>query len=190
MLTFSTPHVLKSIFYLSEQKYVSRANFCKELQLGEGAVKTLISHLKEIGLIDTIKAGTFLTKKGQKLANQFNTAIHSQCRLKNCNTTNGKYNYALLIKKEFVSDIGNGMQQRDYAILYGATDSLTLIFNSKEFVFAGDKMKCFTNETDVRDYLIEKLNPEKGDIVIITSSNDKFVTEISGINTALWTLNN
>ena len=190
MLTFSTPHVLKSIFYLSNQKYVSRANFCKELQLGEGAIKTLISHLKEMGLADTIKSGTFLTKKGQKLAREFNIAIASQCEIKNCKTTNGKYNYAILIKKEFVSDLGNGMQQRDYAILYGATDSLTLIYSKNEFVFAGDKMKCFRNELKVQDYLIEKLNPEKGDVVIITSSDDKFVAEISAINTALWTLNN
>lgn len=190
ILTFSAPHVLKSIFYLANQKYVSRANFCKEIQLGEGAVKTLVSHLKEYGLVDTIKSGTFLTKKGQKLASQFRCAIPSQSILKKCKTTKGKYNYAILIQKDFVTDLGNGMQQRDYAILYGASDSLTLIYDKKEFVFAGDKMKCFANEPDIQDQLIDKLTPKKGDIIIITSSDDKFVAEISAINTALWTLYN
>lgn len=187
-LTFSTPHVLKSILLLSSQKYVSRSSFSKELKIGEGASKTLIKHLKESGLVETIKAGTNLTEKGKKVANQFFTAIPNQTHLKKCDTTRGKYNYAILIKKKFVQNLGNGMEQRDYAILYGASDSLTLIFEKKKFLFAGDKMQCFSKETDVKNYLMEKLNPEEGDVVIITSSDDKFVAEISAINTVLGTL--
>ena len=80
------------------------------------------------------------------------------------------------------------MDQRDYAILYGASDSLTLIFEKKKFLFAGGKMQCFSKEIDVKNYLIEKLDPEEGDVVIITSSDDKFVAEISAINTVLGTL--
>ena len=190
MLTFSAPHILKAIFCFKNQKYVSRATFCKEIHLGEGAVKTLISHLKEYGIASSIKSGTFLTKKGIKLAEEFYNALPFQGILKKCDTTNGKYNYAILIKKDYISKIGNGMQQRDYAILYGATDSLTLIFENKEFVFSGDRRVCFAEEQETKNYLIDMLRPENEDIVIITSSDDKFVTEISAINTALWTLRN
>ena len=189
-LSFSMPHILKSIFHLSNQKYVSRSNFCNEIQLGEGAVKTLIGHMKEEGLVDTIKAGTFLTKKGQKTAARFYDAIPAQGFLKKCNTTKGKFNYVIRIKKEFTSNLGNGMQQRDYAILYGASDSLTLYYNEKEFFFIGDKMKCFDKEEEIRADIINRLNPKNGDVIIITSSDDKFVAEISAINTAIWTLNN
>ncbi len=188
ILTFSAPHVLKSIFCFANQKYVSRATFCKEIHLGEGAVKTLISHLKEYGLVDSIRAGTFLTKKGIKFANQFYNVMPSQGLIKKCGITNGKFNYAILLKKEFGASIENGMQQRDYAILYGASDSLTLIFKNKEFVFSGDKISCFTDELETKDNLIKLLSPEEGDIVIITSSDDKFVAEIAAINTILWTL--
>lgn len=187
-LTFSTPHVLKSIFLLSSQKYISRSSISQELKIGEGAAKTLIKHLKEFGLVDTIKSGTNLTEKGKKFANQILNAIPNQTSLKKCDTTRGKYNYAILIKKKFVQNLGNGMEQRDYAILYGASDSLTLIFEKKKFLFAGDKMQCFSKELDIKNYLIEKLNPEEGDVVIITSSDDKFVAEIAAINTALGTL--
>ena len=55
LLTFSAPHVLKSILCFANQKYISRASFCKELQMGEGAVRTFISHLKEYGFVDCIK---------------------------------------------------------------------------------------------------------------------------------------
>jgi len=187
ILTFSAPHVLKSIFCFANQKYVSRATFCKEIHLGEGAVKTLISHLKEYGIIDSIKSGSFLTKKGINFANQFYKVMPTQGHIK-CGITKGKYDYAILLKRDFVSKIGNGMQQRDYAILYGANDSLTLIFKNNEFIFSGDSISCFTDELETKDNLIKLLNPEEEDIVIITSSDDKFIAEIAAINTILWTL--
>ena len=190
VLTFSAPHVLKSIFCFTNQKYVSRATFCKEIHLGEGAVKTLISHLKEYGIVSSIKSGTFLTKKGIKFAVEFCNALPSQGFLKKCDITKGKYNYAILLKGDYISKIGNGMQQRDYAILYGASDSLTLIFKNNEFVFSGDSRVCFREEYETKNSLIDILKPENNDMVVITSSDDKFVAEISAINTALWTLRN
>ncbi len=187
-LTFSMPHVLKSILHLSNQKYVSRASFCQELKIGEGAVRTLISHLKEQGIVDSIKAGTFLTHKGKKFAAKFSAIMPTRTFLKKCCLTNGKHNCAILLKGEYIDDVGNGMQQRDFAILYGASDSLTLIFRDGEFVFSGDQMICFEDELEIRDNLVESLKPENEDIVIITSSDDKFVAEISAINTAIGTL--
>ena len=80
------------------------------------------------------------------------------------------------------------MQQRDFAILYGASDSLTLIFRAMEFVFSGDQVRYFEDESEIRDELIESLKPENEDIVIITSSDAKFVAEISAINTVIGTL--
>ena len=187
-LTFSTPHVLKSILYLSNQKYVSRARFCQELKIGEGAVRTLISHLKEQGLVDSIRAGTFLTDKGKRFARKFCTVMPTQTFLTKCCLTNGKHNCAILLKGKHADGIGNGMLQRDFAILYGASDSLTLIFRDGEFVFSGDHMRCFEDESEIRDDLIESLKPESDDVVIITSSDDKFVAEISAINTIIGTL--
>jgi len=61
LLTFSIPHVLKALQMLSRDQFVSRATFGKEIHLGEGAVKTLIAHLKEAKMIDTGKSGSFLT---------------------------------------------------------------------------------------------------------------------------------
>jgi hypothetical protein len=163
--------------------------------MGEGAVRTLISHLKEYGLVDSIKAGTFLTNKGKKFADKFYTMMPSQTflkkcclTLKKCCLTNGKHNCAILLKSEHIDDIGNGMQQRDFAILYGASDSLTLIFREGEFVFSGDQVRCFEDESKIKDELIESLNPKNEDIIIITSSDDKFVAEISAINTVIGTL--
>ena len=80
---------------------------------------------------------------------------------------------AILLKGTHIDEIGNGMQQRDYAILYGASDSLTLIYRKREFVFSGDKVACFPGEQEINNDLIQSLEPEEEDIVIITSSDEK-----------------
>ena len=64
---------------------------------------------------------------------------------------------------------------------------MTLIF-SGGFVFSGDQVRCFEDELEIRDEFIESLKPENKDIVIITSSDDKFVAEIFAINTVMGTL--
>lgn len=186
VLTFSAPHVFKALQILSKQTYVSRATFCDELHLGEGSVKTLISHLKNSGLVKSIRAGTFLTPKGKKFVKKFQSVIPAKCFIKSCYIARGKYNYAMLLRN-YGNVIGNGMDQRDYAILYGAIGATTLIFKNNEFVFSKEDIDCLSNDPDTKTTLIEKLSPVNNDVIIIASSNDQFVAEISAINSALWT---
>jgi len=66
--TFDIPYIFKTLQLLSKEKFVSRATFGKEIHLGEGTVKTLISHLKEAKIIEITKSGSFLTDKGEKIS--------------------------------------------------------------------------------------------------------------------------
>lgn len=187
VLTFSMPHVFKALQMLSEDKFVSRAMFGREIQLGEGAVKTLISHLKEEQMVDSTKSGTFLTEKGQRFINQIKKVLHKECTLKKTKTLTGKFNHAVLLKK-YAKSIKTGLEQRDYAILYGSSGCTTVLFKNNHFVFPGDEKDCFENEPNVRTTLVKELKPENEDVVIISSSDDPFIAEISAKNSALWTL--
>lgn len=188
VLTFSSPHVFKALLSLSDQKYVSRQKFCKELHIGEGAVRTLIQHLKDSGLADSIRAGTYLTPRGQRFASRLFDSIPNQCKIKQCNIAREKYNHAILLRG-FASMIGNGMQQRDYAILYGAKGATTLAFENGRFVFPGEAKDCLANDRYTKNLLMEKLKPKENDLIIIASSDsDPFISEISAINSVLWTL--
>ena len=187
VLTFSIPHVLKSLQLLTEEKFVSRATFGKEIHLGEGAVKTLILHLKEAGMIDTTKSGTFLTEKGHKLINQIQSVISKECKIKKCSILQGKYNHAVLLKN-YSNIVKTGLEQRDYAILYGSSGCTTMICKNKKLVFPGDEKECFIKDIKTGTYILENLCPNEGDVIIISSSNDPFVAEISAKNSALWTL--
>jgi len=187
VLTFSTPHVFKALQMLSKQKYVSRILFCNELHIGEGAVRTLISHLKQDGIVDSIRAGTFLTPKGKRFAKKFSDTITSQCTIESCNIAREKYNHAFLVKNH-AGIICNGMDQRDFAILYGAKSATTLLFENDQFIFPNESKDALADDVSTKKILLEKLLPEENDTVIITSSDDPFVAEISGINSVLCTL--
>jgi hypothetical protein len=62
------------------------------------------------------------------------------------------------------------------------------LFKENKFVFPGDYRDCFRKDKKTKNYIVENLSPEEGDVVIISSSNDPFVAEISAKNSALWTL--
>lgn len=187
VLTFSTPHVFKALHILSKQKYSSRSTFCKELQIGEGAVRTMIMHLKNSGLVDSIRAGTFLTAKGKKFSKKIFEVVAAQCKIESCNVAREKFNHAILLR-DYASMIGNGMDQRDYAIFYGAKGATTLAFENKQFVFPGENHDCLSDDLKTKEVLMKNLNPNENDLVIIGSSDDSFVAEISAINSVLWTL--
>lgn len=187
MLSFSMPHVFKAMNILHNEKYVSRATLGKELHLGEGSVKTLIKHLKESGIISTIKSGTFLTAKGRNITKKFQESIPSCHLLKDCKMTNSRYSNAILLR-DFSNHLENGLEQRDYAIFYGAKEVFTFVFKNGSFVFPKEDIDGFSNDKKTQDIMIEKLNPQENDVVIITSSNDKVEAELSGINSALCTI--
>jgi len=187
ILTFSTPHVFKALQILSKQKYASRISFCNELHIGEGAVRTLISHLKQDGIVDSIRSGTFLTPKGKKFAKKFSDTITAQCTIESCNIAREKYNHAFLVKNH-AGIICNGMDQRDFSILYGAKSATTLLFENNQFVFPNESTDALADDSKTKEILMKKLIPEENDTVIITSSDDPFVAEISAINSVLCTL--
>ena len=187
ILTFSIPHVFKALQMLSNEKFVSRSKFREEIHLGEGAVKTLISHLKENRLVNSTRSGTYLTEEGTKLVKQIQKIIPVECKVKRSNLIQGRYNHAILLKK-YSKSINTGLEQRDFAILYGSKGCITVLFKKNRFVFPGDEKECFEKDDHTKNTLLENMAPEDGDVVIISSSDDPFVSEISAKNAALWTL--
>ncbi|MHA7733853.1 DUF4443 domain-containing protein [Nitrosopumilus sp. S6] len=187
MLTFSIPHVFKALQLLSEEKFVSRATLGKEVHLGEGAVKTLISHLKEAKMIDSTRSGNFLTEKGRKFTSQLQMIMPKECKIEKNSLTQSKNNHAIILKK-YSSAIRTGLEQRDYAIMYGSSGCTTLVFKNNRFVFPGEDKDCLIKDKKTKQTLMNKLTPSEDDIIIISSSDDSFVAEISAKNSALWTI--
>ena len=187
ILTFSVPHVFKALQMLHETDYVSRASFCQGLHMGEGAVKTMIMHLKEESMVDSTKSGTFLTSRGKTFIKNILEIVFAECDIKKCQIAQGKFNHAVILKN-YAFATRTGMEQRDYTILYGASGATTLIYRDDRFVFPNENVDCLLGDKRTKEALLTKLHPKKGDMIIIASANDAFVAEIAAKNSALWTL--
>ena len=155
--------------------------------MGEGAVKTLILHLKEEGLANSLRSGTFLTKKGKKFAGGLFKIISGECDIPKCSISQGKHNHAILLRN-LAKEIKTGIEQRDASILYGATGAITILYHKNKFVFPKEEVDCLRNDEKIRSILLNHLNPCEDDVIIITTASEQFIAEISAINSALFTL--
>ena len=172
---------------MKKDQYVSRASFCKYLHLGEGAVKTLILHLKQVGLVDSTKSGTYLTPKGDTFVTKILDEIPIECTITKNKILKSNHNHVILLRN-YAGAIKTGMEQRDYAILYGATGVITLIYSNGKFVFPNEGKEFFTDEIELKQEIIKKLEPQEKDVIIISTADDEFVAEVSAKNSALCTI--
>jgi len=185
---FIEAHLVKALKIVDSEGPVGRVRLSKILGLGEGAVRTLVKHLKNEGLIKISRTGIILTDSGKKLSSFLNSRISSETEVPQSSLTVGPFNIAVLVKK--VADaIKYGLEQRDAAIKVGASGATTLIFSHGGLVMPGAEGEdVFKNIPAIRDVLISKLKPREGDVVIIGSGNDRLTAELGAIAAALETL--
>ena len=185
---FIEAHLVKALKIVDSEGPVGRVRLSKILGLGEGAVRTLVKHLKNEGLIKISRTGIILTDSGKKLSSFLNSRISSETEVPQSSLTVGPFNIAVLVKN--VADaIKYGLEQRDAAIKVGASGATTLIFSHGSLVMPGAEGEdVFKNIPAIRDVLISKLKPREGDVVIIGSGNDRLTAELGAIAAALETL--
>ncbi|AFU57611.1 hypothetical protein Ngar_c06680 [Candidatus Nitrososphaera gargensis Ga9.2] len=192
VLSFDMVHIFKALQLMENEGHISRALLTKELGLGEGAIKTLVKHLKMQNLIETSKSGTRMTQKGRAICSALVSAVPAETRLPKCSVALGKYNHAVLLKNLSFA-VKSGIEQRDAAVKMGAIGATTLSFKDSKFVMPMDSSgyDSLEKEPNIRKLLVEKLKPEEEDIVIIGSANDSSRTaELAAKNAALVTLVN
>ena len=189
VLSFSEVHVFKALQLMKDNERTSRVLLCQELGLGEGAIKTLIKHLKMNGIIETSNGGTKMTTKGKGICMELTSSIPAETSLPRCSVALGKFNHAVLLKTLGFS-IKSGIEQRDAAIRMNAIGATTLLFKDNKLVMPTNPNKdSLKAEPDIRKLLIERLNPAEDDVIIIGSADGGHRTaELAAKNAALMTL--
>ena len=105
-------HVLKALQLIETRGHISRNLLCKELNLGEGSIKTLVKHLKIQNIIETSNAGTRLSSEHKKYFAKLLSCIPAECTIPVCSIAIGKFNYAVLLRLQRFT-IKSGIEQRD-----------------------------------------------------------------------------
>lgn len=185
--TFSLFHVLRAIELISE-KPTGRNKLAKNLNVGEGAVRTIIDRLKEANLITVSKAGCALTKNGLRLWREYKSVFEKKVEVGKNELTLADYNFAVLVK-DCGLKVKSGVEQRDAAVMAGAKGATTIILRKGRLVIPSVSDNVAEDFPKAANQIIQLLQPKENDVVIIASSNTLEKAEYSTL-AAAWTLLN
>ncbi len=183
--SFSVVHVIKALELMAVKGPIGRGKLSGELNIGEGATRTLINRLKNAELITASKPGCSLTKKGGEIWSELHAVFPRKTALKKSKLTVAAYNVAMLVKGHG-QKVGSGMAQRDAAMMVGAKGATTLVFKNRKLVLPGVSEDIAADFPAAYNQMAE-LKPEENDAVVIGSADTPRKAE-EGALAATWSL--
>jgi predicted transcriptional regulator len=182
--SFSVFHLLLALELIGE-KSIGRGRLAEELNVGEGAARTLVGRLKDAGLIMTSKTGCSLTDNGAKLWKEYG-AMLKKIEIQGNELAFGDHNFAILIRNHG-HKVKSGMEQRDAAVMAGARGATTMLFRKGRLVFPSTNSDVTKNFPEASDQIFKLLKLEENDVIIIVGSDSVRKAEYAAL-AAAWTL--
>jgi len=178
--------VIKALETIGAREGVGRTKLSEILGLGGGAIRTLVRHLRNEGLIEVSKSGIVLSNSGEKVFLNLRSRISKEIEIPKSPLTVGPFNVAVLIRNA-ASSVKYGVEQRDAAIKVGALGATTLVFSRNKLTIPGVSEGIFKKIQPIHDTLISKLKPRENDVIIVGSADEKRAAEF-GAKTAAFEL--
>jgi predicted transcriptional regulator len=183
--TFSMFHIFYTLELLA-QKPIGRNRLAEKLNVGEGAIRTIISRLREAGLIVTSREGCTLTGKGLSVWKNLVEVYPKRVEIGKTALTTSKYNYAFLVKNK-AHKIKSGIDQRDAAIMGGARRALVIVCRNGRLMIESVSNSIEDEFPEAANEILEKLNPGDNDVIIIAGADDPLKSK-RGAFAASWVL--
>jgi len=184
--SFTIVHLLLAI-ELVARKEVGRGKLGENLGVGEGVIRTILSRLRDAGLVGVSKAGCSLTDSGLRLWKEYASVLR-KIPIGQNELALAKSNFAVLVKN-CGEAVGSGMEQRDAAVMAGAKSATTIRVKKERLVIPSvseDVAKDFPNAAN---QLISLLRPRENDAIVIAGSDSPRKAE-HGALAAAWSLLN
>ena len=183
--TFSMFHIFYALELMAE-KPIGRNKLAEKLNVGEGAIRTIISRLKDADLIVTAKEGCSLTEKGQKTWCKFRELFPAMAEIEQTELTHSKYNFAFLVKN-CGQKIKSGIEQRDAAIMGGAKRAIAIVSRGGHLVIDSVSNSIEAEYPDAAKKILKDIKPEDNDVIMIAGADDA-VRAKRGAFAAAWVL--
>jgi predicted transcriptional regulator len=183
--TFSMFHIFYALELLAK-KPIGRNKLAEKLNVGEGAIRTIISRLRGAGLIVTSKEGCILTDKGLSIWKSFVEVYPKRAEIGKTALTTSKYNYAFLVKDK-AHKVKSGIDQRDAAIMGGARRALVIVSKNGRLMIESVSNSIEDEFPEAASEILEKLNPEDNDVIIIAGADNPLKAK-RGAFAASWVL--
>jgi predicted transcriptional regulator len=183
--TFTVFHVFYALELMSQEP-IGRNKLAKKLNVGDGAVRTIISRLREANLIDTSKEGCSLTKKGVEVWGQFEQVFPKRIEIAKTELNQSENNFAFLVKNSG-QKVQSGIDQRDAAIIAGARKALVIVFKDGHLRIESVS-NCIEKEyPNAAKQILQELNPADNDVIIVAGA-DSALKAKRGAFAASWSL--
>jgi len=184
--SFSIVHVLKALELIAEEGPIGRGKLSTSLGTGEGSTRTLLSRLKDAGLITISKPGCSLTKKGERVWRQYRLVFPQKVRLGKSELTLDSCGVAVLVK-DAMDRVRAGLEQRDAAVMAGALGATTLVFVGKRLIVPSISQDVAKDFPTAFNQIIKRMSLVEKDVVVIASAQTWGRAEYGAI-AAAWTL--
>ncbi len=185
----STTFTIFHVFYALEliaQNPLGRNKLAEKLNVGDGAVRTIISRLREAGLIETSKEGCNLTKKGLEIWRQFEEIFPKRVKIVKSELAESEFNFAFLVKNSG-QKVESGIDQRDAAIIAGARKALVIVLKNGHLCIESVSDCMEKQYPIVARLILEELMPQDNDVIIIAGA-DSMLKAKRGAFAASWSL--
>ncbi len=183
--TFTIFHVFYALELLS-QKPLGRNKLAEKLNVGDGAVRTIINRLREAALIETSKEGCNLTKKGMDIWQQFQEIFPKRVEIPKSELAGSEFNFAFLVKKSG-QKVESGIDQRDAAIIAGARKALVIVFKNGHLCIESVSDCIEKQYPKAANLILKELMPQEDDVIIISGA-DSCLKAKRGAFAASWSL--
>jgi predicted transcriptional regulator len=183
--TFSMVHIFFALELMAETP-IGRSKLAERLNVGEGAIRTIISRLKDAGLIVTSKEGCTLTDKGFSAWKKFIEVFPKRIEIEKTLLTTSKYNYAFLVKNRG-HRVKSGIDQRDAAIMGGARRAVVIVSKQGHLIIESVSNNIEKDFPEASKEILKDLKPEDNDVIIIAGADNPLKAK-RGAFAASWVL--
>lgn len=183
--TFSMFHIFYALELMAE-KPIGRTKLAEKLNVGDGAIRTIVSRLKDAGLIVTAKEGCNLTDKGLSVWKNFAEVFPKRVVIEKTPLTTSEYNYAFLVKNRG-HKVKSGIDQRDAAIMGGARRAVAIVSKNGHLVIESVSNSIEKDFPEAANKILKNLKPEDNDVIIIAGADDPIKAK-RGAFAASWVL--
>ncbi|MGE5187820.1 MAG: DUF4443 domain-containing protein [Betaproteobacteria bacterium] len=185
----STSFTIFHIFYaleLMSEKPLGRNKLAEQLNVGDGAVRTIISRLREAELINASKEGCNLTQKGCEVWRQFEEMFPKRVNLPKSELIGSDFNHAFLVKNRG-EKVESGIDQRDAAIIAGARKALVVVYQKGHLRIEGVSSSLEKEYPKAANQILTTLDPQENDVVIVAGGDTPLKAK-RGAFAASWSL--
>jgi predicted transcriptional regulator len=183
--TFSVFHFFLALELLAE-KPVGRNKMAKKLNVGDGAVRTIIRRLKDADLITITREGCNLTEKGRSVWKGFEELFPKRLSVGNNELTKSDYNFGFLVKNKG-HKVKSGIEQRDAAIMGGAGRAIAIVSKGDHLVIESISNNVAQQFPKASSQIIRDFRPKDNDVIIIAGADDPLRAK-RGAFAASWIL--